>query len=579
MSLRGLHRGLIAGALLLQAAGWCQAAAPAAEQLRWSVNSWGATPPVVRSNEGEACRDGTERASGLRFNLVERRTGNAELVLSSVPLQPGRPYVLTVRLKSLDGKADVDVFFRRTDFPYEASIVRTVALDAGWTTVTLKGFYVSDTPGAARIGLRQSKADICVGATTLQAAEPDQIGPPPAASPVKPRFFGVHINKLGSHQSWPSFNPGAVRLWDTGTTWSVLERESADIDWKSNAYAKRLDFYVQYVRRNSPDAEIIMTLGMTPEWAGTVDAKRCRNSGYGPASCTPPKNLADWRRHVRELAKRYKGEIHVWEIWNEADIWFHWDAGADKLYELVKAASEELKAVDPSNVVIGPNVTGLGARFLNDFLEAGGGRVVDGLSVHQYFGRRPEIAMKAVRNLREMMAAHRVNLSVWNTEMGVSCLTQTECKLVQSGGAILGPDAAIARGLLGQAAMGVENTNYYTWEGAGRKFGGPALVEDDYRTPTRQGELYTLLRGWLVGAKVQPLPSGNEDVLLLSITRAGKTAYAAWSTAGAAKLPRGLVPGVGRSQDLGGKVTPLPKGDVALGEEPVLLLGGGDDGP
>lgn len=560
---------------LLAAAAWLvPGPCLGAGEARWSVNSWGATPTVTRTDPASAdCSDAAGSPKGLRFQMIERRPGgDAELVLSSAALQPGQAYLFTVRLKSLEGKVDADLFFRRNEFAYETAVVHTLALTPEWTTVKLRGVYTPDSAGAVRLSLRGTKGGVCVGNSSLQEIPSDQVGPPPAAEPIKPRFFGVHINRLGVHRSWPSFDPGLVRLWDTGTTWALLEPEPGPIEWATNAHAKRLEFYVQYVRRNNPDADILMTIGMTPKWAGPEHPNNCNNSGYGPRSCTAPTDLAAWRRHVRELATHYKGVIRHWEVWNESDVWVHWNAGAQKLYEVVKAASEELKAVDPANVVIGPNVTGSGLRFLNDFLNAGGGRVIDGISVHFYFGRSPQTAENAVRNLREMLADRKLNLSIWNTETGVSCITQTECKLVRSGGPVLDSMSALARGLIGQAAMGVVNTNYYTWEGAGSRYGGPALVEEDFRTPTPEGRLYELLSQWMTGAVVKPLAGTPQDVEVVTITREGRTAYAVWSTDASAKLKRSLVPGVNRVQATdGSKPESLPDGDIHLSPRPQLL--------
>ncbi|TAK77367.1 MAG: hypothetical protein EPO12_14915 [Aquabacterium sp.] len=542
----------------------------------WRMNAWGTPKFGHKVDASGVCSQGGQ--AGVRFDYERpdkpEQGSGADLIFPQ-QLEWGKAYRVTLPLRSAgEGKASVDLYLRRDDFPFETSAIRTVEVGPAWQTVVLRGVYNSFSKGVVRISVRDARASVCVGAGKLEAIPVDEVGAPPPPSPVQPQFFGVHVNRLGVHQSWPSFDPGALRLWDTGTTWAQMQPQDGPIAWKSNAHAQRLDFYAAYVRRNNPQATIIMTLAMTPDWAAMEHPRRCGNAGYGANACMPPKDIDDWRRFVRELARRYDGRIKVWELWNESDVWMHWSGGAQKMVELAKAASEELKAVDADNILIGPNVTGSGYKALNEFLNAGGGKYVDGMSAHFYFGRAPEASMYSVRNLREMMAAHGMKqLPIWNTETSTSCIHEAECKAIREGGGakLLGPTPALARGLLGQAAMGVVNTDYHTWEGGGARNGAPALVEDDFRTPTEQGRLYATLQRWLLGASVKPV-TAPEGIVLMSIAREGKTSYAAWSMRGSARLPRSLVPGVGQVQETdGGKPAALPKGDVALDESPVLL--------
>ena len=88
--------------------------------------------------------------------------------------------------------------------------------------------------------------------------------------------------------------------------------------------------------------EIQYLLGFTPQWAAPLEF---RDKGYEVWRGKQPR-LDAWRKFVSETARRYKDRIRYWEVWNEPDIGF-WTGTLDEYLELLKAAYEEIKAVDP----------------------------------------------------------------------------------------------------------------------------------------------------------------------------------------------------------------------------------------
>ena len=314
----------------------------------------------------------------------------------------------------------------------------------------------------------------------------------------------------------------------------------------------------------------MLTLGMTPAWAGSAHPNHCNDSSYGPSICTAPLNIDDWRAYVREIAKRYSGRIKYWEVWNEADIWMLWSDTPQKMVELVRVAYEELKAADPTNIVIGPNVTTNGMRFLNDFLRAGGGAYVDGISVHAYFFRNPESALGSLRNIRETLKTKGLSLTIWNTETGVGCDTEEpQCAKRAN---VLRADVAVAQSLIGSAALGIENFGYYTWEGAG----GEGLIASDFSTPTAQGLAYARVRRWIDGATVTYMADPAEGVTLIQVLRSGSRAYIAWASKDGAMLSTSAVQGAVRCQTLTIRSDrPIPQNQIVFGVEPIICM---DDG-
>ncbi|MCY3304094.1 hypothetical protein ECD84_05505, partial [Acinetobacter pittii] len=150
---------------------------------------------------------------------------------------------------------------------------------------------------------------------TLAEVESNPLAPFSTTATVPAHMFGMHVNKFGTHQRWPGLGNGIFRLWNTGTNWRDLEPSNDAWNFTSGA-GKRLDMLVDYVKRNDPSVEILMTLGQTPQWASKTPGVE---GLYGMGASGAPANMEYWRDYVRTLARRYAGRIRYWELWNEPD--------------------------------------------------------------------------------------------------------------------------------------------------------------------------------------------------------------------------------------------------------------------
>ena len=160
---------------------------------------------------------------------------------------------------------------------------------------------------------------------------------------------------------WPSVPFFGWRL--SHVNWPDLEPE------KNKWYFDLLDKYVSWGQEHN--TEILMTLTYTPRWASSSpDAPSdFPTPGYAGA----PRDLDDWRNFVRTVATRYKGKIHVYEIWNEPDRPHDWIGGTDTMVAMVREASKILKGVDPSITVLCPSpISTNGIPWFEDFLKKGG---------------------------------------------------------------------------------------------------------------------------------------------------------------------------------------------------------------
>jgi hypothetical protein len=163
--------------------------------------------------------------------------------------------------------------------------------------------------------------------------------------------------------------------------------------------------------------------GWLPGWLVPRCATRT-NTPYNNLKSTsplfPPEDA--WRRHVREVASRYKGRLRHFEIINEPNA----DFFPAEYRVLLKAAWEELKAVDPANRVVGFCSSGDWGLPLADFLvngaKLGGLAFADIVSYHpyesaQFTSKIPADEMNAscLKIIAEYAPDRRIPL--WNTEL------------------------------------------------------------------------------------------------------------------------------------------------------------------
>jgi hypothetical protein len=245
-------------------------------------------------------------------------------------------------------------------------------------------------------------------------------------------------------------------------TWFLLEPEKGKWNFQ------KLDRDVELAEKNR--VEVLLTLGMTPKWASSRPTEK---SAYGDGYAAEPANLEDWRNYIRTVAKRYKGRIHCYEIWNEPNLNIFFTGDMAKMVELTRIANEELKKVDPTIQVVSPGIGDIGKRmqWLDDFLRLGGGAYVDVIGYHFYVPRaKPESMLELARDAHQVMKKYNLdNKPLWNTEAGWLIANEdgtpenpaykTWIKLDR-----LNAGAFIARAHILAWAAGIERYYWYSWE-------------------------------------------------------------------------------------------------------------------
>lgn len=312
----------------------------------------------------------------------------------------------------------------------------------------------------------------------------------PLRPPISSELFGMHVYDPASN--WPEVPFSSIRLHDTGTSWR--EMQPARGVWNFATLDARVD------RALSGRREVLMVLGQTPQWAAVRPDEPSYN---GPGAASEPADMTAWTSYVRSLGLRYKGRIRKWELWNEPNVRGFFTGSSETMVEMAREAYRILKRIDPKNVVLAP---GIAVRTLNSplwldrYLAAGGGRYSDVIAVHLYVmsRQRPESILHSVSRIRLIMAKHRLQRPIWNTESGYGRTAETvEASELYTGQMAM---AYVARTYILSAHAQVARSYWYAWDDHG--FSGLYLTSPDRRTPSDAGRAYGVTYNWLVRARL-----------------------------------------------------------------------------
>lgn len=147
----------------------------------------------------------------------------------------------------------------------------------------------------------------------------------------------------------------------TGIGWGGIEPKEGELHFD------RLDHLLQMYADQG--MEIQYLLGFCPRWAAAPEKRDAAD--WHQWNNSMPREDA-WRNWVRAMAQHYDGRIRYWEVWNEPDIGF-WLGTLDEYLVLLRAAYEEIKAVDPKLQVMtgGFAIYNRNPTFIDGVIERG----------------------------------------------------------------------------------------------------------------------------------------------------------------------------------------------------------------
>lgn len=398
---------------------------------------------------------------------------------------------------------------------------------------------------------------------------PTSGGSPPEAEPgektvagslVRATFFGMHDGRVAQGTA-PSVPVGALRFWDSGTTWRDLETSPGRFTWAP------LDTAVSTAE--AADARPLLVLGQTPRFHAS---KPDQEAAYGPGAASVP-DAGAWRRYVTAVARRYGDRID-YQVWNETNVGGYWTGTPRQMAELTMAASRFIRKVVPDATVVAPPFAlrlPYQRRYFAEFWsqQSAGtdlASAVDVAAVHLYplAEDPPESQVQLFAQAREVLTEHHIDLPVWNTEINFGLLGGVEPPRIS-------PErqrAFLMRTYLLNAGLGVQRVYWYRWDL--QPIANTLLTSPDFSAPTLAGRAFPTLRDWLEGTRVRGCePSAG--VWACEARKDGETRRFWWKPQGqATQLPAG---DEARSwTDADGNVTPCRGGcEVPVGETPVMV--------
>lgn len=183
---------------------------------------------------------------------------------------------------------------------------------AGWTTAAVLGRLAAPTP---------LDSPICVDAAVAWFARDDVAEQARHASLAA--LAGV--NWIRDRMTWREMEPQRGQFADPPTNYDRAAQVQCEAGLR-----------------------VLQVFHLTPPWAGdqTLDGRRI--------TARFPRDLRDMFRFCREMARRFHGQVHAWEPWNEANVDTFGGHTVDEMCSLQKAAYLGFKAGDPQ-VIVGWN--------------------------------------------------------------------------------------------------------------------------------------------------------------------------------------------------------------------------------
>ncbi len=142
------------------------------------------------------------------------------------------------------------------------------------------------------------------------------------------------------------------------------------------------------------------------------------------------QGVREFTSFLGTFARRYRGRVAAWEIWNEPNLPASWRGTVEQYVELLSATYTVLKEIDPTVTVVAPCTVGPGdlsnpasfvdLAWIERFLQFRR-PVFDVFSFHPYEGRKsPEQSGLAdtVRRLQGLLRTAGRPPRIWITEQG-----------------------------------------------------------------------------------------------------------------------------------------------------------------
>ena len=190
-------------------------------------------------------------------------------------------------------------------------------------------------------------------------------------------FEGLDRGLFDPDRCYDALAAAGIKWARVQTMWSRCEKQKGVYDFSV------LDGVVENLTRRGVRPWFCVSFGNTLYMTNcfTGAAVGCVPTLYG-AECR-----AAWCAYVCELAKRYKGKVSHWEIWNEPNIDNFWQPtkpNAAEYLELVKLTGGVIREEIPDAKIGGVTSSTALGDWARNFFELGGAKSIDFWSGHAY---------------------------------------------------------------------------------------------------------------------------------------------------------------------------------------------------
>jgi hypothetical protein len=249
--------------------------------------------------------------------------------------------------------------------------------------------------------------------------------PTPEATAMAPDSrIGVAIPAVRLLYDAPATLRGKLdRVAGLGAGWLRFDAAWPEIEYEKGRFDfARVDRAVNEARAR--DLQVILIFGGTAAWARPATAQW----NHGPVDRTA---RAGFTAFVTAAAKRYRGKIGAYEIWNEPNLPGAWAPRPDPAAyrALLADAYPAIHRADPGAVVLsggtGGGSTGVDTlRWYTALYQAGLASISDGVAVHPYPDALHPAGtgeMARAKRVRSLMDAHGDrDKQLWGTETGTA---------------------------------------------------------------------------------------------------------------------------------------------------------------
>jgi hypothetical protein len=375
--------------------------------------------------------------------------------------------------------------------------------------------------------------------------------------------FTVTAEDLGIHSftTQPGVATKSIRL-TCFPNWATVNTGPGEFDWT--------DFDAAIARVESWGmTDLMYSFCATPKWAGTPVSGNDR-AAFGPGTAQPPKDMDLWQEWVTAVAKRYKGRITGYEIWNEPSSPQFFAGTPAQMAEMTEIAYEAINEVDQDAYVLSASAQTHNPDYYKDFFPAylqgikKAGWPVDGMALHFYpsGGGTPNDRVAQIEMVHKELdaAGAPADLPLWDTEVNYEVgLAGGEPK-----GRITGQRAAAWTAItyLDSWRTGVRRPYWYLWSADYYSFPGIQMREGDPATAA-----LNLLALWTVGTEFTGCEEDGAAVIC-SFTGADGDFEIAYSTGGNATVP---IEGTTQVCPIYGGECEQRSGSVTVNQTPVRI--------